>query len=111
MLSMPPATIISDCPSAIWSAAIIIAFMPDALGQSDIMVAGGMESMSNVPYYLEKHRFGSKLGHAKTLDGIIKDGLWDVYNDYHMGMLLNSAPKSATSAGNSRMNLQRCLTN
>src|SRR6056297_2186241 len=85
MLSMPPATIISDCPSAIWSAAIIIAFMPDALGQSDVIVAGGMESMSNVPYYLQKHRFGSKLGHAKTLDGIIKDGLWDVYNDFHMG--------------------------
>lgn len=56
-----------------------------ALGQVEIMVAGGMESMSNVPYYLEKHRFGSKLGHTSTTDGIIKDGLWDVYNDYHMG--------------------------
>ncbi len=41
--------------------------------------------MSNVPYYLNKHRFGSKLGHAQAEDGIIKDGLWDVYNDFHMG--------------------------
>jgi len=49
------------------------------------MVAGGMESMSNVPYYLPKHRFGAKLGHTEVQDGIIKDGLWDVYKDFHMG--------------------------
>jgi acetyl-CoA C-acetyltransferase len=55
------------------------------LGEADIMVAGGMESMSNTPYYLKKHRFGSKLGHQKVEDGILSDGLWDVYNDYHMG--------------------------
>jgi acetyl-CoA C-acetyltransferase len=55
------------------------------LGQVEIMVAGGMESMSNVPYYLPKHRFGSKLGNAEVQDGIIKDGLWDVYKDFHMG--------------------------
>ena len=54
-------------------------------GDADIVVAGGMESMSNVPYYLPAERFGSKLGHGKTLDGIIKDGLWDVYKDFHMG--------------------------
>src|SRR5699024_677482 len=47
--------------------------------------AGGMESMSNVPYYLKKNRFGAKLGHGKTIDGLIEDGLWDVYNDFHMG--------------------------
>jgi acetyl-CoA C-acetyltransferase len=44
-----------------------------------------MESMSNVPYYLPKQRFGSKLGHTQAEDGILKDGLWDVYNDFHMG--------------------------
>jgi acetyl-CoA C-acetyltransferase len=55
------------------------------LGQNDIMVAGGMESMSNVPYYLKNHRFGSKLGHSKVEDGILLDGLWDIYNDFHMG--------------------------
>lgn len=54
-------------------------------GEADIMLAGGMESMSNVPYYLPDQRFGSKLGHGKTVDGIIKDGLWDVYKDFHMG--------------------------
>jgi len=79
----PSTTVNKVCASGM--KAIMIAADQIALGQSDIMVAGGMESMSNVPYYLEKHRFGSKLGHAKTLDGIIKDGLWDVYNDYHMG--------------------------
>ena len=45
----------------------------------------GMESMSNVPYYLPNARTGHRYGHSPTLDGIIKDGLWDVYNDFHMG--------------------------
>ena len=79
----PATTINKVCASGM--KAIMIAADQIALGHSDIIVAGGMESMSNVPYYLEKHRFGSKLGHASALDGIIKDGLWDVYNDYHMG--------------------------
>lgn len=79
----PSTTVNKVCASGM--KAIMIAADQIALGQTDIMVAGGMESMSNVPYYLDKHRFGSKLGHARTLDGIIKDGLWDVYNDYHMG--------------------------
>lgn len=65
--------------------AIMIAANQIQLKEADVIVAGGMESMSNVPYYLNKHRFGSKLGHAQAVDGIIKDGLWDVYNDFHMG--------------------------
>ena len=56
-----------------------------ASGDKDIIVAGGMESMSNVPFYLDKARNGYKLGHGQLTDGLIKDGLWDVYNDYHMG--------------------------
>src|SRR3546814_10867871 len=44
-----------------------------------------MESMSNVPYYLDKARTGDRLGHGQVTDGLVKDGLWDVYNDYHMG--------------------------
>ncbi len=48
------------------------------------MVSGGMESMSNGPYYLEKARTGYKYGHNQLVDSIIKDGLWDVYNDIHM---------------------------
>jgi acetyl-CoA C-acetyltransferase len=54
-------------------------------GSADIIVAGGMESMSNVPYYMTKQRWGSKYGHQEVLDGIVKDGLTDVYNEYLMG--------------------------
>jgi len=79
----PATTINKVCASG--TKAIMIAADQIALGQNDIMIAGGMESMSNVPYYLPKQRFGSKLGHAQAEDGILKDGLWDVYNDYHMG--------------------------
>ena len=65
--------------------AIMIAADQVRLGDADVVVAGGMESMSNVPYYLPKQRYGSKYGHVQTEDGILKDGLWDVYNDYAMG--------------------------
>lgn len=79
----PATTVNKVCASG--TKAIMIAADQIVLGQNEIMVAGGMESMSNVPYYLKKHRFGSKLGHTKTEDGILLDGLWDVYNDFHMG--------------------------
>ncbi|MFT2009888.1 acetyl-CoA C-acyltransferase [Pontibacter sp. 13R65] len=67
------------------SKAIMFAAQAIMLGHKDIIVAGGMESMSNVPFYLDKARFGSKLGHGQMIDGLIRDGLWDVYNDFHMG--------------------------
>lgn len=79
----PSTTVNKVCASGM--KAIMIAANQIQLEEADVMVAGGMESMSNVPYYLPHHRFGSKLGHAKAEDGIIKDGLWDVYNDFHMG--------------------------
>lgn len=79
----PSTTINKVCASGMKS--IMIAANQIQLGQADVIVAGGMESMSNTPYYLPKHRFGSKLGHGEVQDGIIKDGLWDVYNDFHMG--------------------------
>jgi hypothetical protein len=79
----PSTTVNKVCASGM--KAIMIASDQIQLGQADIIVAGGMESMSNVPYYLPKHRFGSKLGHSEIQDGIIKDGLWDVYKDFHMG--------------------------
>jgi acetyl-CoA C-acetyltransferase len=56
-----------------------------ALGDADVVVAGGMESMSNSPYLLEKARDGLRMGHGKLIDSMIRDGLWDVYNDFHMG--------------------------
>jgi len=54
-------------------------------GDSHSIIAGGMESMSNAPFYLENHRNGRKIGHHQLIDGMLKDGLWDPYGDYHMG--------------------------
>lgn len=69
------------------------------LGQNDLVVAGGMESMSNTPYYLPKARFGAKYGHQEMVDGIVQDGLWDVYNKFLMG---NAAEICASEQGFSR---------
>ena len=55
------------------------------LGQADVIVAGGMESMSQTPYYNAKQRFGSRMGHFQVTDGVIKDGLWCSLDDHHMG--------------------------
>lgn len=55
------------------------------LGDNDVVVAGGMENMSSVPYYLDKARNGYRLGHGQIIDGLVKDGLTDVYHNYHMG--------------------------
>ncbi len=55
-------------------------------GNTEIVVAGGMESMTNAPYLLPQLRQGYRLGHAKILDSMIQDGLWDAYEDFHMGM-------------------------
>lgn len=80
---VPTTTINKVCASG--TKAIMLAAQSIALGQNEIVVAGGMESMSNVPYYLDKARNGYRLGHGQITDGLVKDGLWDVYNDYHMG--------------------------
>lgn len=80
---IPATTVNKVCASGM--KAIMLAAQGIALGDIDIAVAGGMESMSNVPFYLDKARQGYKLGHGQLIDGLIKDGLWDVYNDYHMG--------------------------
>jgi acetyl-CoA C-acetyltransferase len=66
-------------------AAVMLAAQAIRAGDSDIVVAGGMESMSNVPYFLPQARSGMRLGHGKVIDGLIHDGLWDPYNDFHMG--------------------------
>jgi len=65
--------------------AIMLAAQAVQLGDADIVVAGGMESMSQTPYLLEKGRNGYRMGHGQVLDSMVKDGLWDVYNDFHMG--------------------------
>lgn len=80
---IPSTTVNKVCASGMKT--IMLAAQSIASGDKDIIVAGGMESMSNVPFYLDKARNGYKLGHGQLTDGLIKDGLWDVYNDYHMG--------------------------
>ncbi|XP_077216095.1 acetyl-CoA acetyltransferase 2-like isoform X2 [Tasmannia lanceolata] len=65
--------------------ATMLAAQSIQLGINDVVVAGGMESMSNAPKYLAEARKGSRFGHDTIIDGMLKDGLWDVYNDYAMG--------------------------
>ncbi|KAL6954519.1 Acetyl-CoA acetyltransferase 1 [Sarracenia purpurea var. burkii] len=64
----------------------MIAAQTIQLGVNDVVVVGGMESMSNAPKYLAEARKGSRLGHDTIIDGMIKDGLWDVYNNIGMGI-------------------------
>jgi len=66
--------------------AVMLAAQAIQLGDTDVAVAGGMESMSQAPYYLEKARFGYRLGNATLHDHMIHDGLWDLFNDFHMGI-------------------------
>lgn len=81
--TVPCTTVNKVCASGMKS--IMLAAQSIQLGHAQIVVAGGMENMSQVPYYVSTNRFGQKLGHGQLTDGMIKDGLWDVYNDYHMG--------------------------
>uniref|UniRef100_A0A803MGM1 Acetyl-CoA C-acetyltransferase n=1 Tax=Chenopodium quinoa TaxID=63459 RepID=A0A803MGM1_CHEQI len=66
--------------------AVMLAAQSIQLGLNDVVVAGGMESMSNAPKYIAEARKGSRLGHDTLVDGMLKDGLWDVYNDCGMGV-------------------------
>jgi acetyl-CoA C-acetyltransferase len=65
--------------------AVALAAQAIKAGDADVIVAGGMESASNVPHLLPKAREGFRLGHAQLVDAAINDGLWDIYNDFHMG--------------------------
>jgi len=94
---LPATTINKVCASG--TKAIMLAAQSISNGDNEIIVAGGMESMSNVPYYLDKARNGYRLGHGQITDGLVKDGLWDVYNDYHMG---SAAELCATACNISR---------
>lgn len=81
--SIPCLTIGKVCGSGL--KAVMLGAQAIQCGDADVVVAGGMESMSNVPYYLDKARNGYRMGDGKVIDGMIKDGLWDVYNNFHMG--------------------------
>jgi len=84
---IPPAvgavTINKVCGSGL--KAVVFGTNAIAAGEHDVVVAGGMESMSNAPYLLPKARAGYRLGHAQVIDSLIQDGLWDAYGNVHMG--------------------------
>jgi acetyl-CoA C-acetyltransferase len=81
--TVPATTVSKVCGSGMQ--AFILAAKTIAVGDADVVVAGGMESMSNVPYYLDKARSGYRMGDGKIVDGMIYDGLWDPYSNVHMG--------------------------
>ncbi|HQG32493.1 MAG TPA: acetyl-CoA C-acetyltransferase [Deltaproteobacteria bacterium] len=66
--------------------AVMLAAQAIQTGDAEIVVAGGMESMSQAPYYLDKARFGYRMGQGSIQDHMVHDGLWDIVNDFHMGM-------------------------
>ena len=66
--------------------AVMLAAQAIQCGDADVVVAGGMENMSMAPYYLEKARWGHRMGPGKIEDHMVHDGLWDIVNDFHMGM-------------------------
>ena len=77
-------TVNKVCGSALKS--VMLAAQAIQVGDADVVVAGGMESMSLAPYYLDKARFGYRMGAGKLEDHMVHDGLWDVVNDFHMGI-------------------------
>jgi acetyl-CoA C-acetyltransferase len=81
--TVPATTVSKVCGSGL--KALMFAAQAVAVGDADLIVAGGMESMSNAPYLLEKARAGYGFGHQTVVDSMIRDGLWDFHNDYHMG--------------------------
>jgi acetyl-CoA C-acetyltransferase len=81
--SIPCTTVSKVCGSGLQ--AVVLGARAIAVGAASLVVAGGMESMSKVPYYLSKARTGYRMGHDRLIDGMIFDGLWDPYNDFHMG--------------------------
>ena len=89
--NIPCTTINKVCSSGMKS--IIIAAQTIMCGDNDVVVAGGMENMSSVPHYFVKGRSGQKLGDMKLLDGMVKDGLTDVYGNKHMGVCAETCAK------------------
>ena len=80
----PAITINMVCGSGL--RAVSMACQMIKAGDAEVILAGGTESMSQAPFLLTKERWGARMGDGKIVDEMIKDGLWDVYNDYHMGM-------------------------
>ncbi len=83
-VEVPATTINMICGSGLKT--VSLAAQSIALGINDIVVAGGTENMSMAPYLLKKARWGYRMGDGELYDAMVKDGLWDVFNDYHMGI-------------------------
>ncbi len=81
--TVPAMTVNKVCGSGL--KAVMLASQAIRAGDADVILAGGMESMSNAPYFLPKARSGYRLGHGELVDGVIHDGLWDSFNNFHMG--------------------------
>lgn len=81
--NVPCTTINKVCASGMKS--VMLGAQSIMLGINDVVVTGGMESMSNIPYYIPKARYGYKYGHGQLIDGLMHDGLWEVYNNFAMG--------------------------
>ncbi|MDX5477490.1 MAG: acetyl-CoA C-acetyltransferase, partial [Cyclobacteriaceae bacterium] len=89
--NVPCTTVNKVCSSGM--KAVMFAAQSIMTGQNDLVVAGGMESMSNVPYYVPKARFGYKYGNAELVDGLAKDGLFEVYYKFPMGNCADNTAK------------------
>ncbi|GAA0181086.1 acetyl-CoA C-acetyltransferase [Clostridium sediminicola] len=83
-IDIPSFTINKVCGSGLRS--VSLAFQMILSGYTDIVVAGGMENMSRAPFVLDKARWGQRMGNGALVDEMITDGLWDAFNDYHMGI-------------------------
>jgi acetyl-CoA C-acetyltransferase len=81
--SVPATTVNKVCGSGL--KAVMLAAQAIRAGDADVIVAGGMESMSNAPYFLPKVRVGYRLGNGELVDGVVHDGLWDSFKNFHMG--------------------------
>ena len=89
--NVPCTTVNKVCSSGMKS--VMFGAQAIMLGQADTIVAGGMESMSNAPYYVPKARYGYKYGHGQLIDGLMHDGLWEVYNQFPMGNCADNTAK------------------
>ncbi len=89
--NVPCTTVNKVCASGM--KAVMFGAQSIMLGMNDIVVAGGMESMSNIPYYVPKARFGYKYGHGQMLDGLMHDGLWEPYHQFPMGSCADNTAK------------------
>ena len=83
-LEVPAMTINKVCGSGL--RAVALAAQMIKAGDADVVVAGGMENMSQAPYLLKSSRWGQRMGDGKMVDSMINDALWDAFNDYHMGV-------------------------